>query len=65
MSNEQNLEEMLISLQRSVDDLDENNDVSSDGGDTFSDMSTSDLQKILEEKYFSDGSAGIHESDGS
>ena len=65
MSNEQNLEEMLISLQRSVDDLDENEDTSSESGDAFSDMSTSDLQKILEEKYFSDGSAGIHESDRS
>ena len=65
MSNEQNLDEMLRSLQRSVDDLDNTEDDHSENREDYADISTSDLQKILEERYFSNGATGKHESDSS
>ena len=65
MGIEQNLDEMLRSLQMSVDNLSDGEDAASSEGEDYAEISTSDLQKILEEKYFSEGSVGKHESDGS
>ena len=64
MGIEQNLDEMIKSLQRSVDDLSEAENPVSDNSEDYTDISTSDLQKILEEKYFSEGATGNHETDG-
>lgn len=65
MGTEQNLDEMLRSLQISVDNLSDGEDTVVNASEDYADISTSDLQKILEEKYFSEGATGKHESDGS
>ena len=66
MSNEQNLDEMLRSLQESVDNLKDGEADTDEGSEVgYADISTADLQKQLEEKYFSEGVSGKHESDGS
>lgn len=65
MAIEQNLDEMVLSLQKVVDDLGEGDAPAIDSTADLSDISTSDLQRRLEEKYFSEGSEGRHESDRS
>lgn len=66
MGNEQNLDEMLRSLQESVDNLEDGaEDTVGNSVSGYADLSTADLQKQLEEKYFSEGVSGKHESDGS
>ena len=64
MGIEQSLDEMLRSLKRSVDDLSEGEETVTDNAEDYTAISTSDLQKILEEKYFSEGAEGNHQSDG-
>ena len=65
MSNECSLDEMVRSLQMSVDRLGEDTPEEKDSAEDFTELSTSELQRKLEEKYFSAGEAGVHETDKS
>lgn len=65
MNNEQNLDDILKLLQESVDNLDSSEDMSEDNDPSDADLSTEDLQKKLEARYFSEGVSGNHESDTS
>ena len=65
MSKERSLEEMVISLQMSVDSLGKDESQQGGAAEDFTELSTLELQRKLEEKYFSSGETGVHETDKS